>query len=200
MLRERIRDAVETHRPRPWRNRAVWALTVYYFGVWSSQRRSRPGRWLTSKIYGVLSIISEIVTGVTMDRSVALPGKGLHFIHSTSIYIHPRARIGARVGIMHNVTLGTNMRGAGDAPEIGDDVFIGTGASILGKVKVGNGARVAANSLVIEDVPAGAFAIGVPAKCYMMPSVQEQEAKRFRAKKPGPESDPEGATPQAAGD
>jgi serine O-acetyltransferase len=50
------------------------------------------------------------------------------------------------------------------APVIGDDVFIGAGARILGPVKVGDRARIAANSLVVNDVPADATAIGVPAK------------------------------------
>ena len=183
-----MRDALRTHGPRPWRNRAVWGLAVYYFGVWSAELRFPPSRWVTSKIYGVLSILSEIVTGMTMDRSVQLPGEGLHIIHPTSVYIHPRVKLGARVGIMHNVCLGTNMRHSGDVPEIGDDVFIGTGAAILGKVKVGNGARIAANSLVISDVPPGAFAVGVPAKNIMMPSVRAQEAKRLECTEPEPHS------------
>lgn len=178
MLRERIRDTFETHGHRAWRNRAVWALCIYYFGIWSMNLRLRPARWITSKLYGVLSMISEIVTGISIDRSMQLPGKGLHIIHPTSVYLHPRVKLGARVGIMHNVCLGTNMRNAGDAPEIGDDVFIGTGASVLGKVKVGAGARIAANSLVINNVPPGAFAVGVPAKNILMPSVRSQEAKR----------------------
>ena len=181
MFRERMRDTLKTHGPHCWRNRAVWALTVYYFGVWSDQRRFAPSRWITSKIYGLLRLISDIVTGVTMDRSVQLPGEGLHIIHPTSVYIHPDVKLGARVGIMHNVCLGTNMRLTGEVPVIGDDVFIGTGAAILGKVTVGNGARIAANSLVVNDVPPGAFAVGVPAKNIIMPSVREQEGKRAKA-------------------
>jgi serine O-acetyltransferase len=65
---------------------------------------------------------------------------------------------------MHNVTLGTNM--SPEVPVIGNDVFIGCGASILGGVHVGDGARIAANSLVINDVPPGSFVAGVPAKAF----------------------------------
>src|SRR5262249_9217168 len=89
-------------------------------------------------------------------------GKGFHIIHTGMVSIHPDVVIGDRCGIMHNVTLGTNM--GDEVPTIGNDVFIGCGASILGKVKVGDGARIAANSLVITDVPPGAVAMGVPAK------------------------------------
>ena len=181
-----MRDTIETHGGGWWRDRGVWALTVYYFGVWADNLKFTPARWLLGKVYGLLSIMSEIVTGVKMDRSLQLPGKGLHIIHPTSLYIHRKSILGERVGFMHNVCLGTNMRGD-EAPVIGDDVFIGTGSSILGPVKVGNGARIAANSLVINDVPPGAFAIGVPAKNIMMPSVRSQMAKREEVESAHPE-------------
>ena len=143
MFRERMRDTIKTHGRGTWRNRGVWALTVYYYGVWANSLRFAPARWIAGKIYGGLSIFSEIVTGVVLDRSLQLPGEGLHIIHPTSVYIHRKTILGARVGIMHNVCLGTNMR-PDEAPIIGDDVFIGTGAAILGNVKIGNGARIAA--------------------------------------------------------
>src|SRR5262249_16975207 len=104
-----------------------------------------------------------------------------------------------RVRILHNVTLGTNM--GPDVPTIGNDVFIGCGASILGKVTIGDGARIAANSLVIADVPPGATAIGVPAK--VMPNlspVRNGEAKNEKAeggKQALQENDP--ATAEKAG-
>src|SRR5580658_4642008 len=100
-------------------------------------------------------------TGVLIERETVI-GKKLHIIHAQGINIHPECVIGDRVGIMHGVTLGANM-GPG-VPVIGNDVFIGCFASVLGKVTVGDGARIAANSLVISDVPAGAVAMGVPAR------------------------------------
>jgi serine O-acetyltransferase len=100
-------------------------------------------------------------TGIDLDRNTQV-GRGLHIVHGGMVHIHPRTVIGDRVGIMHGVTLGTNM---GDgAPVVGSDVFIGCHASVLGGVKIGDGARIAANSLVISDVPPGAVAIGVPAR------------------------------------
>lgn len=176
MLRERIRDTLACHQPNPWKNRAVWALVVYYFGVWGRGIRFAPLRWVVSKIYGLLSMFTEITSGVTLYSNMKLPGKGLHIIHPTSVYIHPGVVLGERVGIMHNVCIGTNMRGG--LPVIGNDVFIGTGASVLGEIKVGDGARIASNSLVINDVPPGAFAIGVPAKNIQVPSVFAQMSKR----------------------
>jgi serine acetyltransferase len=57
----------------------------------------------------------------------------------------------------------------GAAPRIGNDVFIGSGARILGAVTIGDGATVAANTLVITDVPAGATIIGVPGRVLPLP-------------------------------
>ena len=105
--------------------------------------------------------VVQHLTGVDLDRTTEV-GEALHIVHGGMISIHPQTVIGDRVGIMHGVTLGTNM-GKG-APVIGDDVFIGCHASVLGRVTIGNGARIAANSLVISDVPSGAMAVGVPAR------------------------------------
>jgi serine O-acetyltransferase len=126
-------------------------------------RRSKPMRWLTSKVYGVLVVCSQIVTGVHMDRTVEI-GEDFVIVHAATIFINPRVRIGDRVGVMHNITIGTNM--SDDVPVIGNNVFIGCNASVLGKVKVGDNSRIAANSLVINDVPPNSFACGVPAKSF----------------------------------
>jgi len=103
-----------------------------------------------------------ITSGIRLHREVTL-GKDFHIVHAGNIHIHPKTVIGDRCGILHNVTIGINMKSG--APVIGNDVFIGTGAVILGDITIGDGARIAANSLVIRNVPPGATAIGVPAKC-----------------------------------
>jgi serine O-acetyltransferase len=145
-------------------NRALWAMAVYRFGRWSFQQKSPAMRWVTSKIYGALSPLSRFVTGVTLDRLTRV-GRDVHLIHCEGpISIHPRAVIGERVGIMHNVTIGETPDGG--VPTIGNDVFIGVGAVIVGNVKIGAGAQIAANSLVIADVPANHVAVGVPARVY----------------------------------
>ncbi|WP_308515766.1 hypothetical protein [Sphingomonas flavescens] len=63
---------------------------------------------------------------------------------------------------MQQVTIG--MIGEGEVPSIGNGVYIGAGAKIIGKVHVGDGARIGANAVVTKDVPPGHTAIGVPAK------------------------------------
>jgi serine O-acetyltransferase len=90
-------------------------------------------------------------------------GDGLLLVHAHNIKIHPKAVIGARVRLNHDVTIGVQHETEG-APTIGDDVLIGAGAKVLGPIKIGNGAVIAANSLVISDIPAGHTAMGVPAR------------------------------------
>jgi serine O-acetyltransferase len=155
------------------RNPALWAIATYHFGVWSKGLRVPALRWFTSKVYGGLSFGVELSSGITLHRETAI-GRDFHLVHSGNIKIHPRARIGDRVGVLHNVTIGEGVDREG-VPVIGDDVFIGTGARVLGPVVIGNGARIAANSLVLSDVPAGATAVGVPARILRYTGRQRAE-------------------------
>lgn len=142
------------------RNMAYWAVATYRIGRWIDEQ-PRPIQWLGGKLYGAMFLLVEATSGITLNREANI-GLDCHLIHSGNIKIHPKCVLGERVGIMHDVTIGQSERRG--APVIGDDVFIGTGAKVLGPVRIGRGARVASNSLVISDVPDGATAIGVPAR------------------------------------
>lgn len=143
------------------RNLAFWAVATYRFGNWA---KTLPGplSGAGSKVYGTLSFVVEITSGIVLNREARV-GKDLHLVHAGNIKIHPASIIGDRVGIMQDVTLGTAVERDG-APIVGNDVFIGAGAKVLGPVRIGDRARIAANSLVIADVPADTTAIGVPAR------------------------------------
>jgi serine O-acetyltransferase len=163
------------------RNTAFWAVAVYRFGNWSLSLGSPFARKLTGAVYGLLFLFVDMASGIQLNREARI-GKDFHLIHSGNVKIHPQSVIGDRVGIMHDVTLGTNMDRLG-APTLGNDVFIGAGAKILGPVHVGDGARIASNSLVISDVPAGATAIGVPARAMRYTGRAEES-------KPSPSASP----------
>ena len=157
-------------------NLAFWAMVTYRFGRWSNNLRNLPFRWVCGKVYGALYLLTGIVCGVHMPREVTI-GKNFHIVHvEGSISIHPDTVIGDNVGIMHNVTIGENMTEG--APVIGDDVFIGVGAVVIGSITVGDGARIAANSLVMNDIPAGSVAMGVPAK--VIPTIAGLITKRSK--------------------
>ena len=159
---EHVREDFRTHGRRL-SDRGFWAMLHYRFGRWAMRLRPAPLRWVAGKAYGAVGVLLPIFSGVQIDRRMVV-GKRFHIIHAGMIGLHPAARFGDDCGVMHNVTVGTNMTGG--APTIGNDVFIGCGAVILGEITIGDGVRIAANSLVVSDVPAGAMAMGVPAKVY----------------------------------
>lgn len=144
------------------RNPACWAAMTYRFGAWGKTVDFAPLRTAGDIVYWWMALAVELTSGITIHRD-SIIDEDLHLVHSGNIKIDAGVRIGRKVGIMHNVTIAPSDDRPG-MPVIGDSVYIGTGATILGPVVIGDGARVASNSLVLDDVPAGATAVGVPAR------------------------------------
>lgn len=88
-------------------------------------------------------------------------GPGFVLIHSTGVVINGRVRGGAGVYLEHQVTIGAERQ---QSPVLGDRVFVGAGAKIVGPVTIGDDCRIGANAVVVHDIPAGATAVGIPAK------------------------------------
>jgi serine O-acetyltransferase len=97
-----------------------------------------------------------------LDMSGTSIGPGLFISHGQNTVLSAE-RIGANLQVHQGVTVGWDYRGP-RRPIIGDDVFIGAGAKVLGAVTVGNGARIGANAVVMCDVPDGATVVGVPGR------------------------------------
>ena len=92
-------------------------------------------------------------------------GKGIMIDHAHSIVIGETAVVGDNVSILHSVTLGGTGKEEEDRhPKIGDGVLIGAGAKVLGNIKVGHCSRIAAGSVVLDDVPPNKTVAGVPAR------------------------------------
>lgn len=89
-------------------------------------------------------------------------GPGLFLSHGQGTILSAE-RIGANLQVHQGVTVGWDYKGD-RRPIIGDDVFIGAGAKVLGAITVGDGARIGANAVVVCDVPPGATAVGIPAR------------------------------------
>jgi serine O-acetyltransferase len=156
-----LREDFERHGGK-FNEPGLWTLAAYRLSVGSAELPPGPLRRLATAGTNVLAFVLRLATHTVIPADVKV-GEGLHLIHAMSVSIASGVRIGDRVGIMHEVTIGPSYDRAG-VPKIGNDVFIGVGAAILGPVDIGDGAMIAANSLVISDVPPGAFAVGVPAK------------------------------------
>ena len=101
-------------------------------------------------------------------------GEGLMLDHATGVVIGETAVVGNNVSIMQSVTLGGTGKEHGDRhPKVADGVLIGAGAKILGNIHIGEGAQVAAGSVVLNDVDAHTTVAGVPAKVVGRPSCEQ---------------------------
>ena len=110
----------------------------------------------------------EIVIEMHLDPCAKIGG-GLYIPHIGGVHINPEAVIGKNCDITHRVTIGASAMGRKGAPTLGDEVYVGTGATIVGKIKIGSGAKIAANTLVMTNVPEGATVMGVPGRIVMRP-------------------------------
>lgn len=114
-----------------------------------------------------LSIIEMIANRLNTIINGCIIGRGAEFgpefvlVHAGGIVINGAVVGGARIVIEHQVTIGAEKR---QSPRLGDDVFIGAGAKIVGGVRIGSEVRVGANAVVLSDVPDGCTAVGVPAR------------------------------------
>jgi serine O-acetyltransferase len=90
-------------------------------------------------------------------------GGGLSVPHPNGIVINPGASLGPNCLVLQQVTIGYGGRKPGN-PTIGGHVDIGAGARVLGGITIGDHAKIGANAVVLCDVPAGATAVGIPAR------------------------------------
>lgn len=102
-------------------------------------------------------------------------GEGFVLIHSSGIVINGRVRGGRGIVLEHQVTIGAQGR---RTPTLGDEIYIGAGAKVIGGVTIGDGARVGANAVVLHDVPAHATAVGIPARIVRRRGEAQEEQQQ----------------------
>lgn len=108
-------------------------------------------------------MLNRVLFSIALPPSVKVGRNVLFGYSGLGIVVHARCVIGNDVKVSQNVTIG-GRSGHFPVPIIEDNVEIGAGACILGPVRIGKGAKIGANAVVLTDVPAGAIAVGVPAK------------------------------------
>ncbi len=112
----------------------------------------------------LISHIGRFLTGIEIHPGAKL-GRRFVIDHGMGVVIGETAEIGDDVYIYHQVTLGGTSSTQGKRhPTIGNNVIIGAGAKVLGAIKVGEGARIGANAVVVAEVPAGTTVVGIPAR------------------------------------
>src|SRR5687768_6049189 len=129
------------------------AMVLYRLMQASRRHRLVPLEMLFNKL-------NAAVGGCIIGRGAEF-GPGLVLIHSNGVVINGSVRGGANIHIEHQVTIGAERR---QSPVLGDGVFIGAGAKIVGAVTVGAGARIGANAVVVHDVAPDTTVVGIPAR------------------------------------
>lgn len=156
-----LREDWHAHERDIWRQ-GLWTLAIYRFGRW---RYRLPGllRKPFSLLYKLLKVFGQIITGIDLPCETRI-GRRLRIEHFGGIIISGDSVIGDDVVIRNGVTIGLKRTGQRGAPVIGNRVDIGAGAKILGDIRIGDDAVIGANAVVLQDVPAGALAVGIPAR------------------------------------
>jgi serine O-acetyltransferase len=140
---------------------SLWAIGIFRFGKWAHSFRARAIRWPLMTVYFFLYRLSQALSGISISLDSEIePGLVIH--NYGGVIIH------GRVGKDCIFVQGAQMISRADGkargwPWLGDRVYVGAGAKILGDVRVGDGAQIGANAVVMADVPEGA--IVMPPEC-----------------------------------
>lgn len=158
-----IREDLATHEG-DWTTPGFRALVVHRLGNWRMGVSSFALRAPLSMLYRMASRRIIRSYGIELPYS-AIVGRRVRIDHHSGIVINGYSVIGDECVLRQNTTLGIPSTDQPDAaPVLGRGVDVGVGVVILGRIHVGDGAVIGANAVVVRDVPAGATAVGIPAR------------------------------------
>ncbi len=173
---EALRADIVAVRTRDPACRTYSAPLLYFKGFHAVQaHRAAHYYWQHDREPLALFMQSRISEVFSVDiHPAARVGRGILMDHASGIVIGETAAIGDNVSMLHHVTLGGTGKATGDRhPKIGNGVLISVGASILGNVHVGEGAKIAAHAVVLSDVPPHSTFAGVPARMVGRPAAEQ---------------------------
>lgn len=153
------------------------ALPYLNFKGFQALQSYRVAHWLWGKERHSLALYLQSRISEAFDVDIhpaARIGKGILIDHGTGVVIGETAEIGDDVSMLHAVTLGGTGKETGDRhPKVGSGVLIGAGAKILGNIKIGDGSKIAAGSIVLNEVPPHSTVAGIPARVVGKPKSGE---------------------------
>lgn len=170
-----IRRDLQAVRDRDPASRGMLVPFLYFKGFHALQAY-RVAHWLWNQQRQLLAVhlqnrISEVF-GVDVHPAARI-GSGILVDHATGIVIGETSVIEDNVSLLHGVTLGGTGKETGDRhPKIRHGVLIGAGASVLGNLEIGEGAKIAAGSVVLDAVPPHCTVAGIPARIVGRPAVE----------------------------
>ena len=130
-------------------------------------------RWLARFV----SHVSRFLTGIEIHPGAKV-GRRVFIDHGMGVVIGETAELGDDCTLYHGVTLGGTSWNKGKRhPTLGQGVVIGAGAKVLGPILVGEGAKIGSNAVLVKDVPAGATALGIPARVILDEQDKTREEK-----------------------
>ena len=162
-----LKETIQAYMARDPAARSPLEVYFLYPGL-KATRSHRRAHWFYEHnmkfIARMISQASRHRTGIEIHPGAKI-GKRLVIDHGMGIVIGETAEIGDDCLLYHGVTLGGTGKDTGKRhPTIGNNVLIGTGAKVLGPFKVGDNSRIAANSVVLSEVPPDSTAVGIPAR------------------------------------
>ncbi len=162
-----LKETIDAYLARDPAAQSALEVLLLYPGVKAVQSHRRAHWFYEHDMKFIARLISQVSrrrTGIEIHPGAKI-GKRLVIDHGMGIVIGETAEIGDDCLIYHGVTLGGTGKDSGKRhPTIGNNVLIGTGAKVLGPFKVGDNSRIAANSVVLGEIPPDSTAVGVPAR------------------------------------
>ena len=163
----KMREELASIRERDPAARSDAEVALLYSGVHAlaayrvAHRLHKNGHFFAAR---ALSQAARFVTGIEIHPGAKI-GKGLVIDHGMGVVIGETAEIGDNCTIYQGVTLGGTGKDVGKRhPTLGDNVLVGAGAKVLGPFKIGDNTKIAANAVVLTEIPENCTAVGIPAK------------------------------------
>ncbi|MDP3482400.1 MAG: serine O-acetyltransferase [Sulfuricella sp.] len=160
--------------------RSTWEVLTIYPGLHAllvHRLAQRLWSWNLKWLARFVSHLGRWLTGIEIHPAAQI-GRRVFIDHGMGVVIGETAEIGDDSTLYHGVTLGGTSWNKGKRhPTLGKGVVVGAGAKILGPIFIGDGARVGSNAVVVKDVPAGATAVGIPARNIDPTQTEMRESK-----------------------
>ena|GEM_PF-98812 len=182
-----LMDDVRTVRERDPAATSDTEVMLLYSGLHATvahrtaHKLQRRGHRFTARL---ISQAARFLTGVEIHPGATI-GKGLFIDHGTGVVIGETTEIGDNCTIYQGVTLGGTGKDVGKRhPTLGNNVMVGAGAKVLGPVKIGDNAKIAAGAVVLQDIPANCTAVGIPARIVRKGNVKTADLDQIHIPDP----------------
>ena len=166
-LIESVRESIDAYKKNDPAARSGWEIVLLYSGFHATQQH-RLAHWLHNHdmkfAARAVSQFTRLTTGVEIHPGAKI-GRRLVIDHGNGVVIGETAELGDDCLIYQGATLGgTGITCGKRHPTLGNNVMVGSGAKVLGPFKVGDNAKIAANSVVLREVPPNCTVVGIPGR------------------------------------